>query len=194
MLSILIVRPGCTEFDAQGRIKGSLDIPLNAEGQHQVAQTVDQLSDKAITAIYQAPCQSAAQMADALSQATGAKVRELDALANLDHGLWHGKLIDDVKRSQPKVYKRWRENPASVCPPEGETVGAAATRAQKAIRKIVKRHKHGVVAVVASEPIASVMASLLNDSDLGNLWHSECDCGNWETIDVEPESVLAGKS
>ena len=122
MLSILIVRPGCTEFGAQGRIKGSMDIPLNDEGEGQVAQIVNELGGEPIIAIYQAPCQSAAQTAKALAEVTKAKVRELDSLANLDHGLWHGKLIDEVKRSQPKVYKLWQENPESIRPPEGETV------------------------------------------------------------------------
>lgn len=190
MLKLYIVRPGCTEFDAQGRIKGSMDIPLNDEGQDQVTEIVSQLGDQPITAIYQAPCQSAAQTAKALGKATGAKVRELEGLANLDHGLWHGKLIDEVKRSQPKVYKLWQESPETIRPPEGETVPEAAARVALAIRKIVKRHKGGTVAIVASEPIASVMTCLLNKSDLGDLWKSECDCGNWEAVAIEPSQVL----
>ena len=191
MLSILIVRPGSTELDAQGRIKGSLNMPLNDEGESQVKATAGELSHTPIQVIYTAPCQSASQTAQAISEATGAKVRELESLTNLDHGLWHGKLINDVKRSQPKVYKRWQEDPQSVCPPQGETITDAAQRAQKAIRKILKKHRDGVVALVASEPIASVVVCLLSDADLGDLWKSECDRGNWEIIEVEPRKLLA---
>ena len=39
MLKILLIRPGVTDFDEQGRIKGTLDIPLNENGTAQVAQT-----------------------------------------------------------------------------------------------------------------------------------------------------------
>ena len=39
--------------------------------------------------------------AEALARVTKSKVRELEGLANLDHGLWHGKLIDEVRRSHP---------------------------------------------------------------------------------------------
>lgn len=190
MLNIFIVRPGCTEFDTQGRIKGSMDIPLNDEGQDQVAQIVSELGDQPITAIYQAPCQSAAQTAKALANVTKARVREIEGLANLDHGLWHGKLIDEVRRSQPKVYKLWQENPETIRPPEGETVPEAAARVAQALRKIFRKHKEGTVAIVASEPIASVMTCVLNKSHLGDLWKAECDCGNWEALEIEPKQVL----
>ena len=190
MLNIFLVRPGCTEFDVQGRIKGSMDIPLNDKGEDQVEQIVAELADQPISTIYQAPCQSATQTAKALAKVTKAKIRELDSLANLDHGLWHGKLIDEVKRSQPKVYKLWQENPESIRPPEGETVPEAAARVARALRKICKRHREGTIAIVASEPLASVMTCFLNQSDLRDLWKSECDCGNWESLEVEPAKVM----
>ena len=47
MLKILLIRPGVTDFDEQGRIKGTLDIPLSDEGTAQVAKMIDELSDKA---------------------------------------------------------------------------------------------------------------------------------------------------
>ncbi len=193
MLSILIVRPGSTEFDAQGRIKGSLDIPLNEEGQNQVQQTVDELSSRPIEVIYKAPCQSATQTAGALAEKTGAKIRELSSLINLDHGLWHGKLVEELKRSQPKVYKRWQENPESICPPEGESVHDAVERAQRAVRKIVKKHRDGVIAIVVNEPLASMVLSILGETELSDLWASASDRGHWEHVEVEPQRVLAGK-
>ena len=32
MIEVLLIRPGSTTFDHEGRIKGSLDIPLSVEG------------------------------------------------------------------------------------------------------------------------------------------------------------------
>ncbi len=54
------------------------------------------------------------------------KPKTLERLQNLDHGLWQGMLIEEVKRKQPKVYKQWQEQPENVCPPEGEMLAAAA--------------------------------------------------------------------
>ena len=41
MLRIVLAQPGSTDFDDQGRIKGSLDIPLSVNGTAQVARTVE---------------------------------------------------------------------------------------------------------------------------------------------------------
>ena len=63
MLRIVLVRPGCTEFDQQGRIKGTLDIPLCGDGSQQAAEMAQQLTDFKFDAVYCAPCQSARQTA-----------------------------------------------------------------------------------------------------------------------------------
>ena len=52
MLKIILIRPGSTDFDEQGRITGTLDVPLNDCGNDQVARTIDELTDHEIQAIY----------------------------------------------------------------------------------------------------------------------------------------------
>ncbi len=190
MLRLILVRPGATDFDEQGRIKGALDIPLNAHGQNQVAQTVDELVQLNLDRIYTAPCQSAQQTAQALAKGRNVKIKEVEAFANLDHGLWQGKLIKEVKQKQPKVYKKWQEHPELVCPPEGETIEAAKQRVNTALMKMIKKHKSGVVALVVPEPLASLLNCFLSSKDIGDLWASECDSGKWESIDIEPEKLV----
>ena len=122
------------------------------------------------------------------------KVKRIDNLHNLDHGLWHGKLIEEVKQCQPKVYRLWQEQPEAVCPPEGETVAAARLRVQKALKRLLKKHKRGVVGIVVSEPLASIARCCLRGGDLGDLWKSECDFGAWENIDIEPPAEAAERA
>jgi len=184
MLRIFLVRPGSTDFDEQGRIKGTLDIPLNANGTHQASRTATELVDAHIEIIYTSPCQSAIQTAETLSEYLDVRYKRLDALRNLDHGLWHGKLIEEVKQTQPKVYRLWQDHPEAVCPPEGETLASARGRVQKTLRRLLKKHKNGVIAVVVPEPLASILKSFLDQSELGDLWKSECDFGEWELIEL----------
>ena len=189
MLRVLLIRPGSTDLDEQGRIKGTLNVPLSPQGTEQVAKAVGELAGLEIDAIYSAPDACCQQTASALANARHVKVKRIDKLHNLDHGLWHGKRIDEVRLTQPKAYRQWQANPESVCPPSGESVTAARTRVAAALVKLIKKHKDGVIAVVASEPLASVCRSILNASDLGDLWKAECDCGRWEVIDVEPSRL-----
>jgi broad specificity phosphatase PhoE len=188
---MVLVRPGATDFDEQGRIKGTLNIPLSEQGASEVAQTVAELADVPLEVVYSAPCQSAVQTAKALAAGHKAKVKEIEELKNLDHGLWHGKLIEEVRQCQPKVYRQWQEHPETVCPPGGETLGEAQERLRGAMQRILRKHRSGVIAVVLPEPAASLVRSFLDDSELGNLWKAECDHGGWQLIDVEPQRVTA---
>lgn len=189
MLRILLVQPGSTELDDQGRIKGCLDIPLSATGTCQVERTVVEVADLPIDYIYSSPCQSAQQTAGALARERRVRLKPLPQLSNLDHGLWHGKLIEEVRQNQPKVYRQWQDNPEQVWPPGGETLAAARLRVRRVLEKLLRKHKSGLVAIVIPEPLASVARSLLVRRGLGDLWKSECDHGGWELIDIEPEQV-----
>lgn len=191
MLRILLIRPGATEFDEQGRIQGTLDIPLSAGGQRQTNEMIGTVRGERIDAIYSSPCQAAQQTADALAAIIGAKNKTLKELHNIDHGLWQGMLVSDVKAKQPKVFRQWQEQPETICPPQGESLLAAKQRVADVLRKILKKHKlAGVIAIVAPEPLATVVRHVLCQDELADLWKSRLGCGKWETIEVDP--AIAG--
>jgi probable phosphoglycerate mutase len=189
MLQILLIRPGATEYDQQGRVQGTLDIPLCEDGRQEVQALVQELSSQPIAAIYSSPSQSAQQTAEALGSSLELKVKTVDKLQNLDHGLWQGLLVTDVKSKQPKVYRQWQEQPETVCPPQGETLSTARQRVQAALAKLLKKHKSdSLLALVAPEPLASVIRNVLRHDEWGDLWQCACGRAKWELIEV-PRSV-----
>jgi probable phosphoglycerate mutase len=191
MLQILLVRPGATEFDRQGRIQGTLDIPLCEDGRQAVGTLVSELRQQPIEAIYTSPSQSAEQTAAALGEAFDIRPKTLDKLQNLDHGLWQGLLIADVKTKQPKVYRQWQEQPETICPPQGESVSAAKARVQSALAKLVKKHKSdGMIALVVPQPLACVVRHVLRHDELCDLWQCANGAALWEIIEA-PEAVSA---
>ena len=191
MMRIVLIRPGSTEFDEQGRIKGTLSIPLSEQGARQVALAVDQLAQIGIDVVYTSPCESARQTAEAVAESLGVKLQPMEKLQNLNQGLWQGKLIEEVRQRQPKVYRQWQDHPETICPPEGEMLASARDRVQSVLGKIFKKRKAGVIALVVPEPLASLIRCYLVGNDLGDLWEIECACGSWERIDVEPGELVA---
>ncbi|MCE9526986.1 MAG: histidine phosphatase family protein [Planctomycetales bacterium] len=185
MVRILLVRPGSTDFDEQGRIKGTLDIPLSQAGSLQVTRIVQELRETKIDQVYSSPCRCAEQTAAILAGDHKLKVKKLTELQNLDHGLWHGKLIDEVRHSHPKVYRQLQEHPETVCPPEGEPLGVAFDRVKAALERLLKKHRAGIIAVVVPEPLFALVRSLLEDAEVGDLWKAECEEGGWCSIEVE---------
>ena len=191
MVQIVLIRPGITEYDQQGRVQGTLDIPLCEDGREEVAKLVDELRGQPIAAIYSSPGQSPEQTAAVIGQAFELKVKAIDKLQNLDQGLWQGMLVSDVKSKQPKVYRQWQDQPETVCPPQGEPLIAAKQRVSAALTKLLKKHKADpMVAIVAPEPVASVIRNVVRNEDWGDLWQNASETAKWQVIDV-PEAVAA---
>ena len=189
MTRIILVRTCMTDFDEEGRIKGTLDLPLNQEGSEQAELAANALADREISIVYCSPSKSSEQTAEVLGQALDVRVKTLKHLQNLNQGLWQGMLVDELKEKQRKVYRQWQEQPETVCPPEGEMVADAQQRIKTALDKIVKKHKQQVVALVVPEPLASLVRSYLEQTQVGDLWEAICACGTWQTIDVEPRQL-----
>ncbi len=190
MCNVVVVRPGSTLFDEQERIKGSLDMPLSASGIEQVHRIAIEIAKLPISTVYCGPCESAQSTARKIAEQTRSKWKVCDCFRNLDHGLWQGKLIDELKRLQPRLFKQLQENPRSFCPPGGETVVEAEARVEKLIVKLCKKHANETIAVVIPEPLASLIAAKLKETDVGDLWKSECDDGSWEVIDSDTHDTI----
>jgi broad specificity phosphatase PhoE len=189
MTKIILIRPGSTEFDQQGRVLGTLDMALCEEGRQQVAAMVAELRGQRIEAIYSSPSQSAIETAEALAAAFDLKVKTRDKLSNVNPGLWQGMQIEEAKTKQPKVYRQWQEQPETVCPPQGETLSAAQERVQAVLAKLLKKHKGDeLFAIVAPEPLASVIRHILADEEWGDLWQCAHGVAKWELIQA-PETA-----
>ncbi|MCA9247945.1 MAG: histidine phosphatase family protein [Planctomycetales bacterium] len=185
MVKIVLIRPGSTEFDEEGRIQGTLDVPLSEQGRREIVEAVDALRGQGIQAIYCSPCESAEESARVIAQALQVKMKALENLQNLDQGLWQGMLIDDVRTKQPKVFRQWQDRPENVCPPGGEMIDDVRQRVLQTITKLAKKHKDGVVGLVVPEPLANVIGCLIRDESLRDLWRTGIG-GAWESVSFTP--------
>jgi phosphoserine phosphatase len=191
MFQIVLIRPGSTDYDAQDRIQGTLDIPLSERGHAEVAQMTEQLRQAGIEVVYAPTSQPAEQTGKALAKSLGIKLRKLDHMQNLNQGLWQGMLVTDVRRKQPRVYRQWQEQPESVCPPQGEMLGEADERVHTVMNRLLKRHKEGIIALVVPEPLLSLVRRFVTRAELGDLWKATNGHPRWEVLQVEPESAAA---
>ncbi len=188
---VVLICPGATDYALQHRVQGTLEVPLNAQGEAEVQHMVQQLRPLGLKALYAALGPAAQQTAQALGKALRLRVRKLGKLNNLDWGLWQGMQIDEIRQMHPKVYRHFRRHPEEVCPPEGETLGQLEQRASSVVRRILKRHRGEVIGIVAPEPLRSVIRHLLGAGDWGDLWQANCDHGTWMELEVDPERVCA---
>ena len=161
-LQIVLVKPGATDFDDQGRIVGSLDVPLSDVGMLQAREAADALADVDLTAVYSGPCLAAQQTAVEITAHSRVRPRVEPLLKNIDMGLWQGREMDELKANQPRFVRQWQDNPDQVCPPEGETLMDVRPRVDALLKRISRKHKNGVVVIVVADPLASVIASRID--------------------------------
>lgn len=175
---LILIRSAATDYDVQGRIRGTLDIPLCAAGVATAQRLGGALVGRGIDAVYAAASGCAVETGRIVAAACGLPLRRIPRLRNLDQGLWQGMLIDEIRRKQPRLHRQWQENPWSIAAPEGELVEDACARVATALEKLVRRHPAGRVAVVVPPPLDRIVGWVVAGEPLGDLWESDPDRQN----------------
>jgi broad specificity phosphatase PhoE len=133
------VRHGLTEWNADGRLQGRHDIPLNAEGRRQAMRCGALLQDlferdgrrREDFAYVSSPLVRASETMELMRAALGLPRIGYDVepwLAEIAFGEWEGLSYDDVLRRDPDVVARREANKWSFRPPGGESYEELALR------------------------------------------------------------------
>jgi probable phosphoglycerate mutase len=159
-----VIRPGETSFDGEHRVQGRLDLPLNQHGRDQLEEIVQRMRGSGVSVIYSSPMEPALSTAKYVAECLDVPCRPLEQLSNVHMGLWQGMTWEEIRQKQPRVFRHWEETPEAVCPPEGETCLQAYQRVLKALKAPMRRVES--FAVVAPEPVASIVACVLSRTPL----------------------------
>ena len=86
-----------------------------------------------------------------------------------DVGLGDGVAEEALKRSSPKACKTWREDPASICPPEGEDLKDAQDRLREELGRLSKKHGDRTIALVLGPLAFAITRCIVESDDLSNV-------------------------
>jgi broad specificity phosphatase PhoE len=130
--TLLLVRHGETDWNADGRLQGQTDRVLSDFGRRQAQELAGELAGEEIDAIYASDLARARQTAEIVAERVGLPVL-LDAdLREKDWGTWEG--LSAVERDRIEFV--------------GETTEEHGQRMLRALRRIAERHPGGRVLVV----------------------------------------------
>lgn len=193
---ILLIRPGSTDLDEQGRITGTLDVPLSDLGVSQAIELSETVVRFDVQAVYSSPSVAARDTAKEIAKPEKIRVRVVEQLRNIDQGLWQGKELEELRSTQPRLARQWEDRPETICPPDGEPLDSAVPRIMKLLKKIRKKHKGQTIAIVASDPLASLIAAALKPREPDGTGPSDSgllvltDCGAMEVLVLgDPDSI-----
>jgi len=192
MPQLILVRHGQTDWIKQDRIQGSLDIPLNHDGEKEASKISRELSVFKIDGVYSSPALCSVSTACEIVKPHSLKVKKIDGLKELDHGVWQGLLVSDVKKRYKKQYQRWKASLVSSKPPKGESFREAYDRAIGMTQKIMNKHKDENICVVSHNLVLSMIKCHLSKVDLENIWKFVSDKTWWEKFELQDGKIKAG--
>ncbi len=129
-LRLLLVRHGETEWNRASRFQGGIDVPLNDNGRRQAQQAADFLKDVPIDFAVSSTMLRPKETAEIILKSHPHVPLELqDALKEISHGLWEGKLESEIKQLYPDLLHQWQIAPETVQMPEGENLQQVWDRA-----------------------------------------------------------------
>jgi probable phosphoglycerate mutase len=158
--TVLLIRHGETDWNADRRWQGHLDIPLNEEGKQQGRALAKRLKDLPIRALYCSDLQRASLTAEILAEQLGVRPVYEPAWRERDVGAFSGLTSDEVRDKYPHVWAEMQQGILN--PPDGENHKQFYARAGAAFEQLLQRHTGECVAVVShGGTIANVVAYVL---------------------------------
>lgn len=148
MTRLLLIRHGRSTWNAQGRLQGQADPPLDDVGREQAYRLVDRLRHDSPATLFSSPLQRARQTAEILADALGLSIVIDERLKEYDVGEITGLTWEQLVQAYPKVAEGWKKAEAVAIPGE-EGRASFRTRVVAAFDDIHSRHSDGTSAVIS---------------------------------------------
>ena len=188
---IFLIRHGETNWNKEGRFQGQIDIPLNHNGKNQARKTFEYLKNisfnKAFSSSMNRPYETAQII---LQNNKDIKIKKIDSLVEISHGLWEGKLEEEIKEKWPLLLKNWRDKPEEVIMPEGESIKKVSERSIEAFNKICLLQKNNdLTLLVAHDAVNKTLICNILGLNYSNIWMIKQGNGGITVIDLfnDPE-------
>ena len=183
---IFLVRHGETNWNKEGRFQGQINIPLNNNGKDQAGKASKYLEEinfnKAFSSSMDRPYETAQII---LQNKSDLEIKKIENLVEISHGLWEGKLENEIKQQWPELLKNWHEKPEEVLMPEGESIKEVSERSVKAWEEICLAQKNkDLTLLVAHDAVNKTLICNLLGIDFSNIWMIKQGNGGITVIDL----------
>jgi probable phosphoglycerate mutase len=159
--TLILVRHGETTWNAEGRVQGHSNSPLNERGRQQAQRVAQHLAKLKVQVIYSSDSTRARETAELIAATHRLPVMASEELRERNYGVLEGKTLAEAARTQGTWFLTWQENRHNA-PPAGESQQQMCERIMEAIRKVATAHA-GQTVVVSTHggPIKSAVYDIL---------------------------------
>lgn len=169
---LLLVRHGETDWNRQKRFQGQIDIPLNDNGRAQARSAAEFLAPIQIDFAVSSPMARPKETAELiLERYPNCELSVDDRLQEIGHGLWEGKLEEEIAAEFGELLQLWKDQPEQVQMPEGENLQEVWDRSVAAWEAIVANAPEGSTGlVVAHDAVNKVILCHVLGLSPADIW------------------------
>jgi probable phosphoglycerate mutase len=146
---LILIRHGETAWNAEGRMQGHEDVPLNRVGCAQAAALGARFAGETVHAVYSSDLARALQTAQRITAVTGHPVLRDARLRERNLGVLQGVLRDCAHETVGEVYASYRGSDPDYVIPRGESTRQFAARVLACMGELLERHTGETVVVVS---------------------------------------------
>jgi probable phosphoglycerate mutase len=139
---LCVVRHGETAWNAEHRVQGQLDIPLNEIGLRQAQAVGLALREERFDALYSSDLVRARQTADPIANLLSMEVLVEKNLRERHYGIFERLTYAEVRKMFPEDYARFEARDPGYAFRTGESLRDFSARSIAVISKIVNQHKN----------------------------------------------------
>jgi alpha-ribazole phosphatase len=192
-MRLIIVRHGETSYNAQRRLTGQSDIPLNAVGERQAAALIKSLATEQLDAVVTSDSERTRLTAQAIALNHGIPLYEDIDLRELSFGEWEGYTYDEVLARDPNLASLWRTDPTEYAPPGGETVAQLRDRCAQALHRWQTQYPEASVLWVTHGGLIGVLLCHVLEIDLRRRWQFRHDNASVSEIRLHGEHTIIAR-
>ncbi len=148
MTRLLLIRHGRSVWNAEHRIQGQADPPLDEMGREQARRLAERLREETPVALYTSTLQRAQETAEIIGKALGVEVMPDGRLKEYDVGDITGLTWEQVEEQHPDIATRWKKGEEVKLPGE-EGRESFRARVATVFDEILSRHAEETIGVVA---------------------------------------------
>jgi probable phosphoglycerate mutase len=159
MLRLSLVRHGQTAFNAQGRVQGWLDVPLDETGRAQAEKLAQHFRGQGVQIVYTSPLVRAAHTARVIAEACGCQVIADERLREYHMGDWSGLTREEIL-VLPSTTRETADVELQI--PNGERADQVHARVSAWLRDVLARHEgQTLLAVSHGGTLGALLATML---------------------------------
>jgi broad specificity phosphatase PhoE len=192
-MKVALIPCGASEWRQQGRLLGRVELESAPDAKAQCAAWSERLRPAMLHRIFYAPDELSKATAQAIARELNVPAKPLDALVEVDLGLWAGLTEEELKTRFAKAHRQLVDSPLKVSPPDGEDFADAVGRVRSGLKKRIKPNGKQAIGLVMRPLVFAMARYVLEGSEPVKIWETSQSNTDPVVLDCAgvPQSVAA---